>query len=1009
MAYGTRYRHTYCSPDGKEFEILLQQNNYLGGITDVEAGPIPFSINIENSGELKIGGIVSTKATITFVSSADFTLEELYTTDEQEFKIIHRLTGGGNFGYWEGFVVPNGFSEEMDTVIHYMTLEASDRLSSMQGVKFVDANGLNYGQSDGVFMRSQIWIIAEILKKTGLELPIYSLVDLQPLLTGQPEQGGIYSVNAAFYAATPGDPRNILHTIDEQGAILNALEVGMVITVGGGVNDGKTLTVESWHRQGAPNFLTSIFVTEPVISTTHTGPVTLSMVKPAPVGPTDSFEDPLAIIFSDTRTFTDSSSLHRLANKDLVRWNRPKPYYEFQDGTMMSWDVLDGIATLFNVRIFQNEGRWEVRRINAETYPEATYRYFTYDSEGNFLGREPFGQDEMFDCPSNMLRYLPFGHTVSMDRVLKRVTVKYNYRFKQEGDTFENLIFDGNFAQLGTTENKWNAVGLTVTQQTTNLPEDYQTAARVTGYGEGKTLVNLVGDVNISEVLKGDDLTLTFFEYIDGLNEQAAGVYGVSLYSRREDVVLNKVRPTIGYYELVNSGHVYTPGGRQPGSILPVEMSAEWVAGSQTGAEDLQSKRRFFTPYVKNQYLDYGRWRKITINIPDIPINGFLRVEVVGVATLRKRSQDTTRVFGHIPTTETVTSGPGRPQTNEILAEFQDGHLYMIESGRSPMPALVVTGMFMKRLTAAKPDALNYIPYMYEQERDFTDSLDEINIINSDEDNEDMVGNVRVMLGSDLIHSNQWDSWGRDFGWDSIGMVLAKSIMQMYQDPFRKVDGALVAPNLGIGTRVFLSATSGAKYIMLRGSLNYIQNRFTGTLVQVANTDIPEEEGREPNWEPNGVLRCMKALESGLNTGYLEAQEVDVNPRSNTFLQFRWVELEDQDTETCPIGQPNPIYWGAVPEGEMPDIDELLYYPYEKVDDTYRVEYSNDGSGRYLMLYYLATLGNITSILEVENEESISSWEPLPDVQINGITYKGYRMEYVTGTFTGHPKTFIIN
>ena len=177
----------------------------------------------------------------------------------------------------------------------------------------------------------------------------------------------------------------------------------------------------------------------------------------------------------------------------------------------------------------------------------------------------------------------------------------------------------------------------------------------------------------------------------------------------------------------------------------------------------------------------------------------------------------------------------------------------------------------------------------------------------------------------------------------------------------------------------------------------------------MANTDIPEEEGREPNWEPNGVLRCMKALESGLNTGYLEAQEVDVNPRSNTFLQFRWVELEDQDTETCPIGQPNPLIWGAVPEGEMPDVNELLYYPYEKVDDTYRVEYSNDGSGRYLMLYYLATLGNITSILEVENEESITSWEPMDDLVLDGITYKGIRMSYVTGTFSGHPKTFKIN
>src|SRR5690606_3369410 len=60
-------------------------------------------------------------------------------------------------------------------------------------------------------------------------------------------------------------------------------------------------------------------------------------------------------------------------------------------------------------------------------------------------GREDFGHDVVYPCKSTRFSFRPFGHIISMDRVLGAVGVNYRYKYKTDGDSLINLIHNGNF------------------------------------------------------------------------------------------------------------------------------------------------------------------------------------------------------------------------------------------------------------------------------------------------------------------------------------------------------------------------------------------------------------------------------------------------------------------------------------------------------------------------------------------------------------------------------------
>src|SRR5690606_2979967 len=143
---------------------------------------------------------------------------------------------------------------------------------------------------------------------------------------------------------------------------------------------------------------------------------------------TASHPDPLAITVHDVRTYVRDQDIEG------------KNYYEVNGSAMTAWDVLNNLAKQWNAKIYQNNGRWEIVRWNALAVDSGEYQYFVYNSEGTQIGREDFGHDIVYPCKSTRFNFRPFGHSISMDRVLGAVGVNYLFKYKTEGDSFVNLI-----------------------------------------------------------------------------------------------------------------------------------------------------------------------------------------------------------------------------------------------------------------------------------------------------------------------------------------------------------------------------------------------------------------------------------------------------------------------------------------------------------------------------------------------------------------------------------------
>src|SRR5690606_14155507 len=150
--------------------------NYLGPAIEVECGRQQFLIERETSSEIKLGGVYATRATATFISDTGFDLQELYTGDETTYLLVRLKNGNID---WQGNVVPDGFQQDdYDAERTQLTVKATDNLTILKGKQFVDEVGDNFGDSDGEYMQSFLWVIKECLKKTGLIMPIWTLVDI---------------------------------------------------------------------------------------------------------------------------------------------------------------------------------------------------------------------------------------------------------------------------------------------------------------------------------------------------------------------------------------------------------------------------------------------------------------------------------------------------------------------------------------------------------------------------------------------------------------------------------------------------------------------------------------------------------------------------------------------------------------------------------------------------------------------------------------------------------------
>jgi hypothetical protein len=227
--------------------------------------------------------------------------------------------------------------------------------------------------------------------------------------------------------------------------------------------------------------------------------------------------------------------------------------------------------------------------------------------------------------------------------------------------------------------------------------------------------------------------------------------------------------------------------------------------------------------------------------------------------------------------------------------------------------------------------------------------------------------------------------------------------MNQYFEPKRIIEGTIKLPEISFDSRFEFEFLPSIKFIIQRGSFNRKKGYFQDAMfVQITENELPTggtEGGNnvDPDYQDTGRFRCEKDG-SNLNTGFVEYEQIDVNPNSETYQQVVW-DSRNVDTTLCPLGQPNKYYWGADDVSyEIANFESVGYE--ENTPSEIEVDFNNDG-GLYLYFLHLSSEGLVEGVEAILQPEIISDWQYLADTTIDGFTYRVLRMNYETADFTG--------
>lgn len=173
MAYGKLlYFDFYADRESVKWTVEIHESGYGGSATAMTMGPVPFMIEAGSDVDLfspHRGSECDLNIAVT--SGDDYSF--LYTTDARKYLVkIYKYILSSTL-YWSGYLLPGQIVDSFK-YSRILTVRATDGLGILKEQPYVDdATGLPYDDYE-----AEIVIIARCLLKTGLELPIRSLVNL---------------------------------------------------------------------------------------------------------------------------------------------------------------------------------------------------------------------------------------------------------------------------------------------------------------------------------------------------------------------------------------------------------------------------------------------------------------------------------------------------------------------------------------------------------------------------------------------------------------------------------------------------------------------------------------------------------------------------------------------------------------------------------------------------------------------------------------------------------------
>lgn len=704
--------------------------------------------------------------------------------------------------------------------------------------------------------------------------------------------------------------------------------------------------------------------------------------------------DPASQAYKNVRTYINDST------RDDI------PYWQ-EKGQVWDCDrVMRALLTVWGAKIYQQDGVWKIKRVNVDANRVGRY-WHQYNTLGVYIGRQQVTGSVNIPCRSVTEVLVGRDHVISMDRVFQSVRVNYRYSFEKDAGQAQNRVENGDFAQWGAfTPEGWQTYNMNVeeTALTGVNTDGITTAMRLTNETAQRSRGWVWNDGNEVTVNEGEELFIEYWEQIAGGSEKLNwnGLTAFLLIGDNGHV-----------YCLVNDGiqgTVDSEGNQTKGHkgawIRLENFTIDRVFSPRLGLDALNTV--YFGSYPellfedRQDYIDNDFWAKVVIRSDGAPVSGSLSIFIRGAA--RRGAYYFGQVFARTPY---PVYYPFASDDNN-LPEWRRSEVYTnVPNNRRRQ--YYITGLQIGSIVdpSNEPNDQTYI--INNEGVKYTDRFEPVTVYNGDAGDEDHISNILVPSdGSDRL---KWDNYDGDYGNSAIGLILAKSILNQYNKPNRMIDGAIAARGLEFGTVVTFSSLPSLQFIVQRGTFSDydIESNFAGTLVQIAQNEAISggfDNGNtlDPIYAQTGKVRCVKD-ESNLNTGVLEEELTDINSASETYGESIW-EVVGEDLTYCPIGEPTLYYWGS--SGPVLDLNDLVTTPWGANEAGVTFQFTNI-DGNYLYLLHLDDGTLIEQVYNAYQGNIVSDWQYLSDIEIDGFTYRQFRIDFITGAYENYPLTFVWN
>jgi hypothetical protein len=167
-SYGVKYRmgtfQDFVKESSKDILIDILERSYSGPIIEICGGAGPVKVKYEGDRDDPNAALIASDCEFELLVETDGDFDELFQGDDKKFRTNLYINGDL---YHTDYIIPEFHSKPYIFEPYPVTITASDRLGELKNHDFLD-DGDNRYKGD----MKAIKIIAEILKKTGLELNI---------------------------------------------------------------------------------------------------------------------------------------------------------------------------------------------------------------------------------------------------------------------------------------------------------------------------------------------------------------------------------------------------------------------------------------------------------------------------------------------------------------------------------------------------------------------------------------------------------------------------------------------------------------------------------------------------------------------------------------------------------------------------------------------------------------------------------------------------------------------